>query len=243
MVYDIKYFECVTSTNDIVKELANGGAAEGTVVIAGSQSKGRGRLGRSFMSPGGSGLYMSILLRPKYRADTALLITTAAAAAVAAVLEKHSKKRAYIKWVNDIFIDKKKVCGILCEGQLSSEGKMEYAVLGIGVNLREPEGGFLELSGIAGALFKKEETYDKDAIIKDILNAFFAYYGRLGDKPHRKEYVSRDMLLGKEVTAFSADKELYSARAEGIAEDFSLILNRDGKIEQLSTGEVSVKML
>lgn len=236
---DIKYFDTVTSTNDVAKELAKNGAAEGTVVIANHQSAGRGRLGRSFMSPHGTGLYMSIILRPAFSAENALLITTAAAAAVAKTIEKHTKELCQIKWVNDVYMRGKKVCGILTEGQIAGD-TLEYAVLGIGVNLAPPKGGFGDLESIAGAVFENA-SFDKDKFSGDCLDAFFAYYKNLIEKPHFDDYVARDMLCGKTVSVIRAGEELHSAKVCGIDCDFSLIILRDGKKENLASGEVSVK--
>ncbi|MBQ6892909.1 MAG: biotin--[Clostridia bacterium] len=239
-MFEIKYFSEVTSTNDIVKDLAKGGAPEWTVAVADAQTCGRGRMGRSFMSPKGTGLYMSILLRPRLGADKSLLITTAAACAVAKTVEKHTGKAARIKWVNDIFLGEKKVCGILTEGQVSGD-KLEYAVLGIGINLEAPKGGFGELEGIATSMFNGE-SYDKAAIISDILERFAAYYENLEEKPHFNDYTSRDMLRGKTVKVTSAGEVLYEATVCGIDENFALVIDRDEKKESLQSGEVSIKI-
>lgn len=238
---DIRYFDSVTSTSDVIKDMAKMGAPEGTVVIADHQSAGRGRMGRSFMSPRGTGLYMSILLRPKLPASDALLITTAAAAAVAGAIEKHTGKPTAIKWVNDIYSDGKKVCGILTEGQALSDGSLDFAVLGIGVNLTLPEGGFGGLKDIAGAIFDSA-GFDKDALASDILNNFFGYYKVLESKPHYGDYCARDMLSGKTVTVYRAGEALYDAVVKGIGDDFSLITEHCGITEKLSTGEVSVRV-
>ena len=108
----------VTSTNILRKEKAALGAPEGTVLIASSQTSGRGRFARKFYSPENSGIYMSILLRPRMPAENAVLITTAAAAAVAVAAENLSGKKTEIKWVNDVLINGKKICGILTEAAL-----------------------------------------------------------------------------------------------------------------------------
>lgn len=241
-MFEITYFDEVTSTNDIIKEAARNGAKEWTVAIANSQSAGRGRMGKSFMSPRGTGIYMSILLRPTLDAENALLITTAAAVAVAKVIEAHTAKKASIKWVNDVFVDGKKVCGILTEGQLTDNGKFDYAILGIGINLTVPKGGFMEIENIAGALFENCD-YDKNKIIDDILNCFAAYYEKITDKPHFEDYAKRDMLCGKVVNVIRAGEVLYSATVCGIDRDFSLVIEHDGKKENLATGEVSVKAI
>lgn len=240
-MFEIKHFPTVTSTNDIIKEMAKDGAREGTVVIADTQSAGRGRMGRSFMSPCGTGIYMSVLLRPCLSADKALLITTAAAVAVAKTVEKHTGRPADIKWVNDVYQCGKKVCGILTEGQISQSGSLEYAVLGIGVNLEVPKGGFGELENVAGAIFDGGK-YDKEQIAADILKNFWVYYENLEEKPHYADYVSRDMLRGKTVKVMRSGEVLYEAKVCGIDENFSLVIERYGKKEPLATGEVSVKI-
>ena len=134
------YLSEIDSTNRYLKELAATGAPEGTVVIANKQSAGRGRLGRSFFSPEEKGIYMSILLRPEIELERAVLITSMAAVAVARAVERVSTIPAQIKWVNDIFINRKKVCGILTEAGINTEkGSLDYAVLGIGVNVGSME--------------------------------------------------------------------------------------------------------
>lgn len=236
-MFEIKRFAEVTSTNDIIKAMAKDGAPEWTVAVADRQTAGRGRMGRSFMSPSGTGIYMSVLLRPELCADMSLLITTAAAAAVAKAIEKHTGKAAKIKWVNDIFVDGKKVCGILTEGQISQEGTLAYAVLGIGVNLEPPKGGFGELESIAGAMFECS-GYDKERIIFDILENFAEYYKNLEAKPHYNDYVSRDMLNGKRVNVLRAGEMVYESKVCGIDENFALVTEHG----TLQSGEVSVKV-
>ncbi len=239
-MFKIKRFSTVTSTNDIIKDLAKNGAPEGTVAIANAQTAGRGRMGRSFMSPEGTGLYMSVLLRPKLSASSALLITTAAAAAVALAIEKHTGKDAYIKWVNDIFQNGKKVCGILTEGVFGNNGTLDFAVLGIGVNLMPPKDGFGDLDSIAGAVFENG-GYDKDAFVQDILENFEKYYRGIENTPHYSDYVKRDILSGKNVDVICAGEVLYSAKVIGINKDFSIAVEHDGICENISTGEVSVR--
>lgn len=243
MIFEIHNFDSVTSTNDLAAEYAKKGAKEGTVIISDSQTNGRGRMGRQFVSKGRCGIYMSIVLRPAFSAENSLLITTAAAVAVAKAVEKHTGKQAKIKWVNDIYLNDRKVCGILTEGRAAKDGCLEYAILGIGVNLCEPVGGFdKSIENIAGALFCAGDSYDRDAIIRDVLENFAAYYENLSEKPHFCEYASRNMLIGKKVDILRAGERIGEGIACGIAEDFSLcIVTRNGE-ERLSTGEVSVKV-
>ena len=145
------------STNTRIRVLAEDGAPEGTVVVAAAQTAGRGRSGKSFLSPAGTGLYMSILLRPALTMGDSLLITTAAAVAVSRAIERVAGCEAKIKWVNDVYVDEKKVCGILTEGALDLEnGGLRYAILGIGINICPPDGGFPRAFGHCGRIAGKE---------------------------------------------------------------------------------------
>ena len=242
MIIEIHKFASVTSTNDIAAEYAKDGAKEGTLIIADTQTKGRGRMGREFLSHEKSGIYMSLVLRPEFSAENSLLITTAAAAAVAKAIEKHTAKTAKIKWVNDIYINEKKVCGILTEGKITPTGMLEYAILGIGINLTVPKGGFgKSIENVAGALFDTEDVFDKEQIVSDILSEFSCYYENLLQKPHFEEYASRNMLFGKKVDIIRAGVRVGEGVAGEIADDFSLCVDTENGKTKLSTGEVSVK--
>ena len=241
-MFEIERFDSVTSTNDIAALRARDGAKEGTVILALSQSAGRGRMGRRFVSEKNCGIYMSVLLRPSFSAENSLLITTAAAVAVAETVEKYTGKRADIKWVNDVYLDGKKVCGILTEGRVTDK-KLEYAILGIGLNLCEPTGGFdKSIKDIAGAIFEKGNAPDTEEVARDILCNFERYYKNLLDKPHFDGYISRNMLMQKDVDIIRGGERAGEGKVLGIADDFSLkLLTSSGEIA-LSTGEVSVKM-
>ena len=145
---DVVVYDEVDSTNTLLKKMASEGAREGTVVIANSQTGGKGRLGRKFFSPLNTGVYISVLLRPEdIEPQKALKITTMAAVAAAETIDEVSGKTALIKWVNDVFVDGLKCVGILTEASISMEsGNLEYAVLGIGFNVYLPEGGSLKRS-------------------------------------------------------------------------------------------------
>ena len=152
---ELQVYKTITSTNTVLKALAAEGAPAGLALIAGEQTAGRGRMGRSFYSPADSGLYLSLLLRPNVSAVEATRLTACAAVAVAETIEELSGRPAQIKWVNDIFVDGRKVCGILTEASVDCEnGMMHYVIIGLGVNTRVPAGDFPEeLKGIAGAAF------------------------------------------------------------------------------------------
>ena len=225
------------STNRVVKELAQKGFPEGTVLFAEEQTAGRGRLGRSFFSPPGSGLYFSVLLRPQ--SGDPLRITAAAGVAVARAAAECGVE-LQIKWVNDLYRGDKKVCGILAEGAASEKG-LEYCVLGIGVNVFAPQGGFGELEPIAGALWP---TPPDDALrarlAAGILNHFFALYEDLEQPSMLEEYRRRSYLQGKTVTVLRGN-ERFSATVTGIGADLSLqVQTAEGKVS-LSSGEVQLE--
>lgn len=231
MEYCIEQYDTVTSTNDLLKAKAKAGAPAGTVIVAARQTAGRGRMGRSFLSEDG-GLYMSVLLRPMGAAVDVLTVTAKAAVAVALAVEKHTGKAAAIKWVNDIYQNGKKVCGILAEGQANADG-LDYVVLGIGVNLKAPKGGFpAELRDIAGSLAAE---VDQDAFLRDVLK-------NLSAEDMYAEYTKRDMLFGKTVTVLRGGEVVCTAVANGITEDFGLRIVTENGEEVLHTGEVSIRV-
>lgn len=228
------YYDSVFSTNDTLIKLAKEGAPEGTVVIAGEQSGGRGRMGRSFHSPAKTGIYFSILLKPS--GDFSHL-TPSAALAVCFAAEKYGIKCG-IKWVNDVIVCGRKVCGILTESSFDGD-KAEYAVVGIGINLNDPEGGFpKDISDIAGALFGSRSGPDPVAFAKEVTGELIRLYSIGGDS---KDYKNRCVSLGRDVVVINGD-ERKNAKALDIDEKYRLEVEyEDGKTEYLSSGEVSVK--
>ena len=238
----------VDSTNLRVRERAAAGEREGLVICASSQSAGRGRMGRSFFSPDDSGLYFSILLRPKESAAAATQITTAAAVAVCRAIESVFSLDTKIKWVNDVFVGSRKVCGILTEAAFAVEtGTLDFAVLGIGINVYEPSGGFPpEIADVAGALCVGSEhrPNGRNALLAAILTEFFALYDRLGERPHVDEYRARSIALGQRVTVVPlTGGEERIALVEAITDDAALALRfDDGSRETLTSGEIRVKV-
>ena len=242
---DLRVFDAVDSTNLVLRKLANEGAAEGTVVIAAEQAGGRGRKGRSFFSPQGTGVYVSLLLKPKIAPDDATLITTTAAVAVCEAVETLSGEPAGIKWVNDVFLRGKKVCGILTEGSFDMEsGQFEYAILGTGINVFEPDGGFpAEIREIAGSVLTSPAPDAKNRVIAEYLNRFLPLYRKLGSAETNADYRRRSFVLGKMVNVLSGER-VTPARALDVDEKCRLIVEyADGRREALSSGEISVKIL
>lgn len=235
--------ESVTSTNTVLKELAEKGGREGMVVIAQRQVGGKGRMGRSFYSPKGSGLYMSILLRPSLAAEESLAITTAAAVAVAEAVDRLTGQRAQIKWVNDVYLYGKKVCGILTEASLDFEsGGLNYAVLGIGVNVQEPPGGFpAELAELVGAIFPEGAPDGaRSRLAAEILNRFFASYRQLPRRGFMEQYRSRLLLLGMEI-GFQQGGSQWEGTVLGVDDEARLLVRlSDGQEKAFGAGEVSI---
>lgn len=242
----IEVRDVVTSTNDPLRLMAEAGAAEGQVMVAVEQTAGRGRRDHSFFSPAGSGLYISVLLRPDLAAQDALSLTTCAAVAVALAIEACAGVDAEIKWVNDVFCKGKKVCGILTEAAMDLEsGGMQYAIVGIGVNLFPPEGGFPpELADHVGAVFaaRPEGLECRSQLAGSILNHFFAFYPHIQTRPFFEAYRKRSFVLGKQVEIVERD-QTRTALALDLDPDFSLrVREADGTVRSLFSGEVRVKV-
>lgn len=241
LIHSVTVLEETGSTSLVAKDLARQGAAEGTLVVAKRQSGGKGRLGRSFFAPEG-GIYMSAVLRPAIPADKAVFITTCAAVAVARAIEQETGLTAGIKWVNDIFVGGKKVCGILTEAALDFEsGIPEYVILGIGINI-ERQTLPKELEGIVGCLEEYTGTpVSKSRLLAKVWNEFSVLYKELASAGYMGEYRERSILIGREVTVLSAEGD-YTALVQDIDREGRLIVAYDGGLRTLSNGEVSIKI-
>ena len=239
-----EYFKELDSTNIYLKNAAKNGAEEGLTVIADTQSCGYGRMGRSFYSPDSTGLYMSILLRPELNAKDSLLITTAAAVAVSDAIDEISGKESTIKWVNDIYIGSKKVCGILCESAIGENPPfLDYCVLGVGVNLYAPENGFPDdISGIAGAIFDSKPKKDiRNELINTIIGNLSLYYDNLLNKNYYNKYREKCFIIGKRVEVIKNSLHFEHTVCD-IDDSFRLITKSDsGECFLLDSGEVSIK--
>lgn len=232
--YKIEVKNSVTSTNTIMKKRTKKGDCAYNVLIASKQTQGRGRMGRNFYSPSKSGIYMSLVLKIT-KDENPLLITTDAAVCAARVFEKMSGKDAYIKWVNDIYIDSRKVCGIL------TEGTGEYAILGIGINVFPPKGGFPEdIKDRAGAVFEKKSSRIRENVAVNFLREFLNIYRERDRKTLLDEYKNRSMIIGREILILTTNEK---AAALEIGEDYSLLVKKEnGETVNLSSGDVSIKI-
>ena len=239
----VNSFKCVDSTNNVAKTLAENGCEEGELVIAERQTAGKGRLGRSFLSQKG-GIYLSLVLKPTIPPQDTLFITTAAAVAVCRAIESVSGKKCDIKWVNDVYISGKKVCGILTEGAFNADGSLKYAILGVGINLFCPKHNFPENLPLADSVFHKKDgkifkNRIKKQVIAEFVNVFMSFYKDLQQKDFMAEYQMRSLLTGKEIT-YEKDGEKFAATVIGIDNDAHLVIERDGKREFLSQGEIQI---
>ncbi len=241
------FYDTVKSTNDTAKKYALSHPEKEAIFVANGQSAGRGSRNRSFFSPYGTGLYMSFLLSPNEAVKSPAILTCMAAVAVCEAIETALCLNPKIKWVNDIYFNERKVCGVLTEGQSDPEnGALLYAIVGIGINLYAPKDGFPdEIKEKAGALL----TESRDANVKNklcsaVIKSFFEMYRGTDKKDFLDGYRSRSLLNDKYVrvnNTGSLDYDGKTALVKGIDDDCRLILRfEDGKSAALSSGEVSL---
>ena len=232
------------SSNDVAKHLARQGETEGSAVVVLSQTGGKGRMGRSFISNSENGLYMSIILRPQIQAAQSVSITVAGAVAVLEAIEHLSGKECSIKWVNDIYIGEKKCCGILTEASLDFEsGRLQYAVIGIGVNLCPPEGGFdREIAEIACGVYENEcPSGFKSKLCAEIINSFFDHYEELEKKKYIDTYRKKSSIIGKEVDVYVGN-DVICGIATDIDENANLVVKgENGQSYVFGSGEARVR--
>ncbi len=242
----LRVYSTIGSTNTELKALAARNAEAGLALVASQQTAGRGRLGRSFYSPPDTGIYLSLLLRPRLRAQEATAITAAAAVAVAETLEELSGEPMEIKWVNDVVHHGRKVAGILTEAAMDFEsGFLSYVVVGIGINLSTPEGDFPEeLRTIAGAAFGPEKLPQlRCRVAAGVLDRLWEYAAFLPETPFFEGYRARSLVLGKELNILSPGKEPVPCIGREIERDFALRVELpDGSTRLLNSGEVSVRV-
>lgn len=242
---NIVYLESVDSTNNEAKKLANKDVVEGTVVIAEEQIMGKGRLGRNFISPKYKGIWMSIILTPDINPMNVPKITQVAAASVIMGLKKNGIK-AFVKWPNDIVISGKKICGILTE--MSGEiNKVNYVIVGIGINVNVEEDEFTEeIRDIASSLkIQSGKTINRKEVVSSVLNYFEELYEEFVTKENIDTSIKickeSSILLGKEIKIIERNNK-FLAKALNLSNEGRLIIQHsDGKVEEIMSGEVSVR--
>jgi BirA family biotin operon repressor/biotin-[acetyl-CoA-carboxylase] ligase len=229
------------STNEDAKHLAAAGAVHGTMVLAEEQTVGRGRLGRSFYSPNGCGIYMSVVLRPKLRLTDAVLITTAAAVAVSRAIEETTGISPQIKWVNDLFVGGKKICGILTESVNRFESScVECVVVGIGINVVAADLPG-EIRETAGSLFDQKSGFSRNHLAAAVVNHLLGLSEMLTDRSFLEEYRRRSMILGKSIR-FLENSVWHDAVAIAVDSSGGLVIQTAEGTRVLFFGEVSVRM-
>ena len=244
--FSISVRKSVPSTNTWARERALMGDGEGTLVVAEGQSAGRGRRGRRFFSPEGSGIYLSIVLRPSITAEKSHLLTCAAAVACARAIELVSGKNARVKWVNDIYKGNLKICGILTEGLGSLEsGNFERVIVGIGINCLK-DSFPPELAGKAGSLTESEHpSFTRNqiaAVLIAELHRALNEQSHLDTSRYLEEYRKNCFIIGRNVTVSETGKEPYTAYVEGVDSEFRLQVKTPEEHRLLSGGEVSLKL-
>lgn len=235
---EIIFYESIDSTNTRAKEWAkqNPDNHSPIVFIANEQTAGRGRRGRSFVSEGGAGIYISILTYPEESGADATATTARAAVTLAKATESLSDCDIKIKWVNDLYLGGKKLAGILTEGEMDKDGKIAYQVVGMGINVYKKAISD-EISDIATSIEGEMGIgIDRSKLAAAIIKYHLNYKGDFYN-----EYKSRSFIIGRRVTVMKLS-ESYEAEVVDIDSDFSLIIKRDGKRERLFTGEISIKI-
>ncbi|MGN0368375.1 MAG: biotin--[acetyl-CoA-carboxylase] ligase [Wujia sp.] len=238
----LEVYPTVSSTNLVLKDRAD--EPEGLVIAASQQTHGMGRLGRTFVSPAETGIYFSILLKPKMSNEDITLLTTIAATAVCEAIETCTQEKPVIKWVNDVFLRDRKICGILTQASFNMENlEPEYVIVGIGINLYQPEGGFgQELQSIAGSLMDTKVGNLKNRLLAEVLNRYMYYYRNFEEKAFIEEYRKRSFVIGREIRVVTPQGER-EAHADDIDDKCHLLVTYpDGTKEVLSTGEISIRL-
>ena len=237
--FEITVYDVTDSTNLRAKEAAEEDDPRDSAFIADSQTAGRGRLDRRFFSPAGVGLYLSILRTKHSDAQTGLRVTAISAVAVCRAIESLTGAKPKIKWVNDVYLGEKKLCGILTQGALDEQGDMKYTISGIGINLYHfdmPR----EISDVATTL---EDETGLRVSREELCARIISEYCALSDWDFSavcEQYENRSLLIGRTVKVYGAG-EPYTARVLGIDGECALLVEKDGKTVVLSSGEVSIR--
>lgn len=234
---EIIFYDETDSTNTKAREYAKTAKKRKPVVfIANSQTAGRGRRGRSFVSNAGAGIYISILTYPEEIGQDATVATARAAMSLTRAIDAECGCETKIKWVNDIYLGGKKLAGILTECEMGEDGKIAYQVVGMGINVYK-SAILDEISTIATSLEGElNHAPDRSKLAARIIKEFLTE----GENCYA-EYKTRSFIIGENVTVIKLTEQ-YEAKVIDINEDFSLTIEREGKTERLFTGEISLRV-
>ncbi len=238
---DITLYQSTDSTNLRAMDAAKNGAPHGTVIAASHQSAGRGRLGRSFFSPEGYGIYFSVIIRQNLSPDTVNYLTPLVAVAVYDALASFTQKDMKIKWVNDIYADNKKVCGILVQSA-AENGGLAYAVIGVGINLWVPENSFPEeIADIAGGAFHSPFENMRSKVCASAIDNILEYTKLPVNTEIIEKYRALSWLDGKEIFVLRGDSKT-PAKALSVDGQCRLeVVYPTGEREFLNAGDVSIR--
>ena len=236
----VEVFDSISSTSTMLKERIRGGNANASLLVADSQTAGRGRVGRDFWSPSGTGVYFSL----SYESDmqtTDDVTTIYAALATAEAIETVFGVNVGIKWVNDVYVGDKKCAGILTERVFDSDGK-SWIVLGIGINVYEPRQGFdPSVRDVATSVVGEMRANGRNDIVTETINRFWAY-GKVDKNEVMRRYIDRSILTGRRVTVISGETQK-EAICNGITASGCLVVTYDdGITEKLNAGEVRLRI-
>lgn len=240
---DIFIYDVLESTNTTAKSIAEN-VKENTLIIAKQQIAGRGRYGRTFYSPSQSGIYLSLILKPKTNIKDASLITCMVAVSVVRSLKKLYNLDAKIKWVNDIYINGKKVCGILTEANINIEtSSFDYIIVGIGININPPTEGYDEnIKDIATSVCENTSLpVFKNQLIGEIVSDIINNLKHFASCNFMKEYKYHSFIIGKKVDLVSQNKT-ETVTVLDITDNGRLkVIQKDNQIKEISSGEISLR--
>ena len=236
---EVFFFDSIDSTNTEAKRMLAAGLKSRAFIFSNEQTAGRGRCGRDFYSPKNTGLYYSFVFHPERSFSDAVFITTAAAVSVVRAIEKISSLKPEIKWVNDVYLGGKKVCGILSEAVSDFEsGEVHSVIVGIGINFNTsafPN----EIAGVAASL--DDETITRATLLQALAEELIKVSEDLKSPDIMSDYISHSLVLGKDIT-FIKNGKSRKGKAIGIDESGALIVQTEQGEERLSSGEISVRL-
>ena len=232
--FSFEIFDSIDSTNSYARKLLTE-SCNNHVIISDMQIAGRGRQGRSFYSPRNNGIYMSIILNVNKNFSEHDLFTIVVATIVLDAIEKVSGLECKIKWVNDIFVDRKKICGILCENVLSDDATfIEHIIVGIGINVASVEDFPKELSGVAGAMGL---DIDRNLLISEILKEIYGFTASYEIEKYLPRYKEKSLVIDKKIS-FKRNETEYTGKVISINDKGHLIVDIGAEMIELKSGEI-----
>ena len=238
----LSVFQTIDSTNEELKRQLGTGAPHGTLVVANQQTAGKGRRGRPFYSPSDTGVYFSVLLQLGLDFSDSVLVTTAASVAVCRAIEKVCGLSCGIKWVNDVYLNGRKICGILTEGVTDIEtGEISSIICGIGINVRTTRFPG-DVGDVASSLFPDGEKKGiRSRLVAEAYNELMEICNKLPDHSYMEEYRRRSIVLGKEIR-YTDHGDWKNARVYGIDEDGGLMVDTEEGKRTLHSGEITIRV-